>query len=266
VALTPNARIVFEFPDLPETFFSKATHQSVPAMLTAQLPENYSSSERFPLFVFLEGGNGGRGDSAQGRAIVGPRDFIAVSLPLFRDASGAKPPAIPGVSIDLGSLVNLNDAPVLAKSYRTMLQKLLDTVPNVATERSTFGGFSNGAHATGALLAAKDEFIMGHFKAFCFFEGGLALAQDPGTLGQSALRDSRFITIFGDSDSDPNLQMQRQLLAVPLLKKLEETAVGAHLDFTRVVMRGYGHTMPAEYKKLLGQWVRGEKLAETNTP
>jgi hypothetical protein len=266
VKLEPNAKFTFEFPELPETFFSKSTHESVPAMLTAQLPENYSAAGKYPLFVFLEGGNGGRGDSTQGRAIVGLRDFITVSMPLFRDASGAKPPPIPGLPLpfNFGYMVNLNDAPVLGKSYRTMLEKLFAAVPNIATERSAFGGFSNGAHATGALLAAKDEFITSHFKAYCFFEGGLALALDPSALEQPALRDSRFITFYGDHDNDPKLQVQRTLIGEPLFQKIQDQAATLHLDYQRIVMHGYGHQMPPEYKKMLGQWIRGEQLVERN--
>jgi hypothetical protein len=260
VNLAPNAILSFTFPDLPETFFSKATHQKYPPMLSARLPENYTRDGKFPLFVFLNGGNGGRGDSSPARDIVGPRDFIVVSVPLFRDASGAKAPPLPGVNTD--ALVNINDAPVLGASYRVMLQKLLDAVPNISTERSTLGGFSNGAHATGALLAAKDPFILDHFTAFCFFEGGMALAMNPSALQEPALKHCRFIALFGDHDKDPKLQTMRKLVAEPLVDSLAREASLLQLDFTRIVMKGYGHETPPEYQKLLGSWIRGEKLPE----
>ena len=260
VKLEPNAKLSFEFPELPETFLSKSTHDKIPAILSAQLPRNYTREGKFPLFVFLNGGNGGRGDSSPARSIVGPDDFITVSLPLFKDPSGAKAPALPGVTVDLSYLVNINDAPVLGSSYRAMLQKLFETVPNISTERSTFGGFSNGAHATGALLTAKDEFILKHFTAFCFFEGGMALALNPAALQQPALSRARFIMLTGDHDSDPKRQAQRTLIGEPLITGISKQASELHLDFTRIIMRGYGHAMPSEYQKLLGNWVRGEML------
>ena len=262
VKLEPNAKLSFEFPDLPETFFSKATHQPAPALLTAQLPENYVPGGRFPLFVFLGGGNGGRGDSTTARSIAGPRDFIAVSLPLFRDSTAAAAPVLPGLPINPKEMVNGADAGILGRAYRVMLQRLLEAVPNVTRERSAFGGFSNGAHATGALLAAKDEFVLSHFTAFCFFEGGMPLLLNPAALDQPALRHGRLIVLFGDSDPNPQLQLARKLLAGPLLEKLSQEASTLELDFTHITMHGYGHTMPPEYQKLLGAWVRGEKLPE----
>jgi hypothetical protein len=90
IKLEPNAKITLEFPGLPETFFSKTTHQHIPATLSAQLPENYTSNGKFPLFVFLNGADGGPGDSSTARQIAGPRDFVAVGLPLFKNASAPK--------------------------------------------------------------------------------------------------------------------------------------------------------------------------------
>ncbi len=63
VTLEPNATLRFEFPDLPDTLMTKASGEKQPARLTAQLPENYSREGKFPLFIFLTGGGGGRGDA-----------------------------------------------------------------------------------------------------------------------------------------------------------------------------------------------------------
>ena len=93
--LEPNAMLSFEFPDLPETYFAhfhKVDGQKHPAKLTAQLPENYSPSGKFPLFLFLSGRNGGPGDNAAFvRRIIGSRDYIAVNVPLFKDTTHPAP-------------------------------------------------------------------------------------------------------------------------------------------------------------------------------
>src|ERR1700758_2201771 len=79
VVLAPNAKLVFEFPDLPATYRSTTTGDKSPVMMSAQLPENYSADRKFPLFVYLHGGSGAKGDDPSfGRTIVGTRDFIAV--------------------------------------------------------------------------------------------------------------------------------------------------------------------------------------------
>jgi hypothetical protein len=262
VKLEPNAKLTFDFPALPQTFFSKSTHQDIPARLVAQLPENYTADGKFPLFVFLDGGNGGPGNSANARTIVGPRDFITVGLPLFKDPAGPRLQLPPGIDLDPSIFVSLGDAAILGSSYKVMLQKLLDTVPNITAEHSAFGGFSNGAHATAALIVARDPFILNHFTSFCFFEGGLALLFDPSALEQPELRHSRLILIRGDHDADPKLQLAREELGTPLFQAFARQASDLHLDFTQIVMHGYGHATPPQYQKLLGQWVRGETLPD----
>lgn len=267
IKLESKAKITLEFPDLPETFYAEATKQQVPARLTAELPENYSREGRFPVFVFLGGGNGGRGADTTARSIVGPRDFIAVNMPLFKDHSASNPPLLQGidlraVGVSTSRLIFPSDAAKLSQAYRVMLQKLFDTVPNIAVERSTFGGFSNGAHATAALLAVKDEMLLRHFRAFYLVEGGLALLANPTALEEPVLRQCRFIMLFGDHDSDAMLQAARTLIAEPLLGALAQKAATQRIELTRITMRGIGHAFPAEYKKLLGCWVREEELPE----
>ena len=84
VALEPDARWQLEFPDLPDTLATMTTGERQPARLTVRLPANYSRDGKFSLFVFLNGGDGGRGDTLPlDRKTVGSNDFICVHLPLF---------------------------------------------------------------------------------------------------------------------------------------------------------------------------------------
>jgi hypothetical protein len=265
VKLEGNAKITLEFPDLPETFFAQSTGQKLPAALTAQLPENYTREGHFPVFVFLDGGNGGRGTGGTARRIVGARDFITVNSPLFKDQAPQRVPATKGLDFQaLGLLPSQiilpSDGPKLSRAYRVMLQKLFDTVPNTAVERSALGGFSNGAHATAALLAEKDAMLLRHFRGFCFVEGGLALGLNPAVLTDPDLKHCRLIALFGDHDADAKLQFARTLLAEPVLALLTDLAHKQHVEFTRITMTGYGHQFPPQYVKLLGCWIRGEKL------
>ena len=258
VKLGPNAKLSFEFSDLPETYYSQSTHEKLPAKLTAQLPENYTAHRKFPLFVFLEGGVGGRGDSTLARALAGPRDFITVSMPLFREEDGPSSIRVLGIPVNTGGMITANDSPVLGRAYKAMLQKLLAAIPNVTPERSIFGGFSNGAHATGALLAARDPFIMEHFTAFCLFEGGMALGMDSSALDNPTLKSCRYILFMGDTDEDPKLRFQRHFIAMPMIHKIQQRAAVRKIDFTLVIMNGYGDSMPTEYQNVLSHWVRGE--------
>src|SRR5881394_872910 len=63
VELKADARWSLEFPDLPDTLATMTTGERKPARLTVRLPANYSRDGKFPLFVFLNGNDGGRGDT-----------------------------------------------------------------------------------------------------------------------------------------------------------------------------------------------------------
>src|SRR5439155_18728450 len=131
--------------------------------LTATLPTNYSRDGKFPVFIFLDGDKGGRGDGLPipARKVV-PRDFICVALPLFKRA----------YKKDDSALITMEDYETLSRAYRVMLQRLFDVVPNTTPERSALGGFSNGGHMVAVLFAGYDEFILQHFWVFYFVEGG----------------------------------------------------------------------------------------------
>ena len=262
VKLEPNAQFTLDFPELPATYYQQKTGKQTVPQLSVQLPEDYAAGKTFPLFVFIDGGNGGAGANvAFTRRIIGPRGFIAVNLPLFKDPK-AKPPVLPGVTLNMGSLVNSNDASVLSTSYQAMLEKLAQTVPNIATERSTLGGFSNGAHATSVLAASKDAYILKHFSAFILMEGGIGFALNPSAMGEPALQGHRFLVLYGDTEKKLKNRIQRTLVAVPLIKLVERQARSAGIDLTHLTMSGYGHEEPPPYLELIGAWVRGETLPE----
>ena len=262
IKLVPNAQFTLEFPELPATYYQQITGKQTVPQLSVQLPEDYATGKTFPLFVFIDGGNGGAGANvAFTRRIIGPRGFIAVNLPLFKDPK-AKPPMLPGVTLNMSYLVNSNDATVLSSSYQTMLEKLGQTVPNIATERSTFGGFSNGAHATSVLAAAKNAYILQHFSAFILMEGGIGFALNPSAMSAPELKGHRFLVLFGDTEKKLKDRLQRNLVAVPLIKLVEHKARSAGIDLTHITMSGYGHEEPPAYLQLIGAWVRGETLPE----
>src|SRR3974390_729208 len=136
VSLEADARWSLDFPDLPDTLATMTTGERQPPRLTVRLPINYSRDDKFPLFVFLNGSDGGRGDTLPlDRKTIGSNDFICANLPLFKRAFDKAD----------GGLVTVDDFETVSRAYRVMLQKLFDTIPNITPERSALGGFSNGA-------------------------------------------------------------------------------------------------------------------------
>jgi len=263
--LAPNAILQFEFPELPESYYAKQKGEKALAMLTAQLPENYSSEAKFPLFVYLQGGNGGRSDSAAfARSVVGPRDFIAVRLPLFKTDAGSSLLIPEGLlSAELAKrakaleFITANDFSVTARAYQTMLSKLFDAVPNATRERSAIGGFSNGAHCVSALLILKDDFLLDHFTSFYFLDGGQPLLIHPDALKDPRAHRSRYLLLRGDPAKD---DLAARQLIEPMILAFDKRAQADGLDFTSILMTGHGHTQPPEYLQLIGAWARGEAL------
>jgi hypothetical protein len=253
VKLEAGARLVLEFPNLPDTLATMETGQRQPARLTAQLPANYSRDGKFPLFVFLNGGDGGRGNGLPiGRETVGSNDFICVNLTLFKRAP-----------LDTNDIViSMRDFETVSRAYRVMLGKLLKTVPNISPERSALGGFSNGAHTTGVLLAGRDKFILQHFRSFYLLEGGFGpLATN--ILRLPTMKPYRFLIMRGDQpdDDQPKSKAEREHNLL-LARAVELEGQAQSLDFTSLVMKGFGHELPLKYRAVLGCWVRGEKVLE----
>jgi len=258
VKLKPGAVIQFTFPDLPPTVYAQARKDPTPAKLTAQLPDNYTTEGRWPLFVFLAGGVGSKGDNVSlARKIIGPRDFIAVSMPLFQRVFDPKE-YVGGIAM------GMDDFETLRNAYRTMLTKLMEAVPGIVAERSTLGGSSNGGHATALLIAGKDEFTLEHFRQFYFVDGGAMFLTAFGFIAP-ALQQCRFLLLRADQPhtvSFPNGSSSWN--ARPSLDKIfdavDEQARARGLDWTQVVMRGRKHGFEPEFHVVVGQWARGEKM------
>jgi hypothetical protein len=170
-----------------------------------------------------------------------------------------------------GLLILPEDYETQSRAYRALLQKIYDAVPNITAKGSTFGGFSNGAHTTGLLLANEDPFILEHFENFFMMEGG-SRSLTVEVLQKPALRSHRFLTLMGDRGrpmSRPEKARETGPKRQPsttrpggwmAFRTIAEEARKVGIGYTVVSMRGYGHEMPEDYLKLVGHWSRREPL------
>lgn len=244
--LAPNAKVTLDFPELPNTLAGMVSGTAKVAQLGALLPANYTPGSRHPLFVYLKGGSGGPEDGGgMARDIVGAEDFIAVQMPLFKK-NQTKGKTMP---------VTLEDLPIISQAYRTMLEKLAATVPNIDWERSVIGGHSNGAHTLSALLAGNDEFITQHFRGYWFHEGGFTLL--PACLRG---KDSRFLALIADDGMTVTSEFRQLMLDQASL--LERQAKLMKIDLQVVTMRGYGHDVPPECMRNVRQFAWGQPLED----
>ena len=108
--------------------------------------------------LYVPGFHGKPGGNIQNAIDIGGTEgCIAASLPLFKKSID---PDEPGK----GFLISFEDYERLSESYRIMLSKLYELVPNIDFEQSAAVGYSNGAIALAVLVACHDEFILQHFK------------------------------------------------------------------------------------------------------
>ena len=149
--------------------------------MTVLLPRNYDPSRKHPLLVYLNGGDGGNGDSlGVARGISGQQDFVCVNMPLFK----ADKPWTP----DFGYIMIEADGKYMWPFFKTMLDKVESLVPNIDPAHRVLGGFSNEAvHATAALIDGSDGEVSRLFSAFLFVEGGGKLKHYDGLKGKAVM-------------------------------------------------------------------------------
>lgn len=242
--LKPGAILNFQFPELPDTLFTMKTGTKVVPQMSVRLPDNYTPDRKFPVFVFLHGNPGGKADSAalgKLRAIMKDQDFILVNVPLFKKD-------IDKSEIFDGCMISFADYPVIKKCYDAMLGKLFATVPNSDPEKSVFGGFSNGGHATAVLVCMEDEILLKHFKHIFINDGGFFHL--PAGLHRRTLADKNFLLLVGDSGNP----WWRQPL-MDLGKSMDAMARAYKRNLTLIVMEKTEHAFPPRYEAELRAWV-----------
>lgn len=242
--LTPGKILNFQFPELPDTLYTMKNGEKIVPQMSIRLPDNYSSGRKFPVFLFLHGNPGGKADPAalgKLRAIMKDVDFILVNVPLFKNG-------IEKGEIFDGCFISIGDYPVVKKCYDKMLGKLFETIPNIDTGKSVFGGFSNGGHATAMLVCCEYEMLLSNFKNIFIIDGGFFTL--PAGLHRMTLKDKNFLLMVGDSGTpwwrEPLLQLGESMDAMAKAYKR---------NLTLIVMENTEHTIPARYEAELREWV-----------
>ena len=237
--LTPGRWFTITFPEMPPTLFNLMTKRTDPVQMTVFLPRNYDPQRKHPLFIFLNGSDGGNASNpGLARTLSEEQDFICVAVPLFK------------INLDPNSPVNKPPVMIVRGAdgkygwpfIRTMLAKLEEVVPNIDPDHRILGGFSNGAHATAALIDGSDGEVTRMFSAFIFGEGG-------GGLEHYELLKGKLL-----------LMISSNAKSLPRATEITETAKAAGalttLIFEDIGQHGFP---PASYPKIR-EWLRGPAL------
>jgi len=250
--LSPGKVVEVAFPILavPPSLYSMMTETPVPPTLTYRLPDGYDPERRYPLLVYVPGFHGGAsGNIGNALTIAGREDWVVASLPLFKSTVDRE-------EISGGILIGFQDYSTLSKAYATMLGRLLELVPNIDAERSAMVGFSNGALAIAVLVSNHDEFVLSHFKNFCFVDQGMFHLTD---LHKRRARGCRFLVLSGDDRTDPGRDLK-----IRGGRLLEDAWGMLGVDLSFHVMNDTGHEFHDRHMELVGRWLRHETFAEGN--
>jgi predicted peptidase len=230
-ALVPGTTFSIRFPDIPATFHAEYTEKTVGAQMTVFLPRNYDPDKRHPLLVFLNGGDGGAGDTlGVARALTEEKDFICVSVPLFK--------AVDPKSLGGEFIMRDPDGRYMWPFFQTMLGRLEEAVPNIATDHRVLGGFSNGAHAAQGLIDESDGEITRRFSAFLFVEGG-------GRLRHYELLKGK-----------PYLMVSSSAKSRPRAEQLYAAAKAAGAKAMHIAVDVGGHDFPPSVYPAVRKWLR----------
>ena len=150
--VAPGATLRFDFPELT------VDRKGALAACHLKLPDGYDAAKRYPLVVWLGGGEGGNQPSG---AFLPAGDFILVGLPYPK---GANNPAQANM---------VGDYAQVWAYQRFMLDEIAKVIPNIDKTRSIIAGFSNGAHAIdGMLRLGGGPKLTDYFGIFIFADGG----------------------------------------------------------------------------------------------
>ncbi|HOK04279.1 MAG TPA: hypothetical protein P5105_02815 [Victivallales bacterium] len=241
--LSPGQTITIKLDSLPPCLVELKSGKKVEAVMTATLPENYNSEGKFPVLLFLQGGEGGNGGNNNDASFFSDnKDFVALSLPLYKKTLNPS-----GIDI----YINQNDFKYLADIYEKAFNLLRKEIPNLSDSDWVVGGFSNGAHSIAGIL--KSQKLRKLFKYFILAEGGSEISSIPNKcrailfVGENSIYGKGMVVKDGKVVGFPN--------QFGSLKK-------KNVDF--VPMIGIGHDFPEKYKIEAKEWLKAQLQKDNN--
>ncbi len=241
IALKASQRIEIKLEDFPQCLVEMDSGKSVDKFATAVLPENYDPANTYPMLIFLGGGVGGLGNGPDDALFLSEKkNFIAVNLPLFKESlSNGPPPPI---------YINPNDFKHIAKQYSRILKLLREKIPNIANTGNVIGGFSNGAHTVGAIV--EDKTLSKQFSHYILAEGGAEV--------NKISKESKAIVLIGEKSPYGlgGLRVDKKGKVKNYPSQFADLAKKKNVTF--IVMIGFGHEFPEEYKIVARDWLKKE--------
>ncbi len=227
--VAPGASLKFDFPELT------VDRKGAMAACHLKLPADYDAAKKYPLVVWLGGGEGGNQPSG---AFLPAGDFILVGLPYPKGANNPSQANMVG------------DYAKVWAYHRFMLEEIAKVIPNIDKSRSIIAGFSNGAHAIDGMLRLSGRpKLTDYFEVFLFADGG-----GTGYTSLGALPDLKGKFAYACWGGEKGSNKPNTSHLPKALKAKGATVVGSE-------MAGVGHAFaPSEYPKI-AEWLEKVALA-----
>ena len=229
VLIAPGASLKFDFPELTVDRYGAM------AACHLTLPADYDAKKKYPLVVWLGGGEGG---NTPNKSFLPAGDFIIVGLPYPKGANN------PGQANMVG------DYAKVWTYHRTMLDEIAQLIPNIDKSHSIIAGFSNGGHAIDGMLRLSGKpKLTDYFGTFIFADGGGTVYSSKGNLPN--LKDKFAYACWG-GEKGSNKPNTSQLPKA--LKAKGATVVGSE-------MAGVGHAFAVSEHAKVAEWLEKVALA-----
>ena len=227
--VAPGASLKFDFPELT------VDRHGALAACHLTLPAGYEAAKKYPLVVWLGGGEGGNQPSG---AFLPAGDFIVVGLPYPK---GANNPAQANMVGDYAKVWTYQ---------RFMLDEIAKVIPNIDKSHSIIAGFSNGGHAIdGMLRLSSGPKLTDYFGVFIFADGGGTVYSSKGNL---PLLKGKFAYACWGSEKGSNKLATSQLPKA--LKAKGATVIGSE-------MAGTGHAFAVTEHPKVAEWLTNVAFA-----
>ena len=229
VLIAPGASLKFDFPELTVDRYGAM------AACHLTLPVDYDAKKKYPLVVWLGGGEGG---NTPNKSFLPAGDFIIVGLPYPKGANN------PGQANMVG------DYAKVWTYHRTMLDEIAQLIPSIDKSHSIIAGFSNGGHAIDGMLRLSGKpKLTDYFGTFIFADGGGTAYSSKGNLPN--LKDKFAYACWG-GEKGSNKPNTSQLPKA--LKAKGAAVVGSE-------MAGVGHAFAESERAKVAEWIEKVALA-----
>jgi hypothetical protein len=227
--VAPGASLKFDFPELT------VDRHGALAACHLKLPAGYDAAKKYPLVVWLSGGEGGNNPSG---SFLPEGEFILVGLPYPKGANNPTQANMVG------------DYAKVWAYHRFMLEEIAKVIPNIDKSRSIIAGFSNGGHAIDGMLRLSGRpKLTDYFGVFLFADGG-----GTGYTSLGALPDLKGKFAYACWGGEKGSNKPNTSHLPKALKAKGATVVGSE-------MVGVGHAFAESEKPKIAEWLEKVALA-----